>query len=112
MSSYSCGGCEYESADLLQAAGHERDTGHVITVTHETREQGMSDVPIDRRPWRVGSHWGVTVIAEGSGAPDEGGRRLGDSLVATARSEEWAQQFCDYHNELLRQRTSEARGQG
>jgi hypothetical protein len=61
----------------------------------------MSDSELDRRPWRVGTHWGVTIIAEGSGAPDEGQRRLGDELIATAQTKEWAQQICDDHNEFL-----------
>lgn len=58
----------------------------------------------DRRPWRVGTHWGVTIVAEGSGAPDEGSRRLGDELVATAQTKSWARQICDDHNAMLSER--------
>jgi hypothetical protein len=64
--------------------------------------------PIDRRPWRVGNHLGVTIIAEGHDAPDEYGRRLVDELVATAQTTDWAQQICDDHNETLRRLTHEA----
>jgi hypothetical protein len=58
----------------------------------------------DTRPWRVGNHWRVTIVAEGHGAPDEHGRRLGDTLVATAQSRVWAQMICDEHNANLTSR--------
>lgn len=66
----------------------------------------MNEPLIDRRPWRVGNHWGVTVIAEGHSASDEIGRRLGDELVATAQTKEWAQRICDDHNAILDQERS------
>lgn len=74
-----------------------------------------NQAPADRRPWRTGNHWGVTVVAEGGGPVDADGRRLGDSLVAMARSEDWARQICDDHNEILRLRPwhlPEAGGEG
>lgn len=32
--------------------------------------------------WRVGNHWGVTIIREGAGAPAADGRRPDDVLAA------------------------------
>lgn len=36
----------------------------------------------DGQRYRVGGHWGVTIVREGSGPADGGGRRAGDVLVA------------------------------
>jgi len=31
--------------------------------------------------FRVGNHWGVTIVKEGEGLPDQDGHREGDELV-------------------------------
>lgn len=49
--------------------------------------------------YRVGSHWGVTIIrSEMDEAPDESGRRPGDELVATAQTAEHARQIVNALN--------------
>ena len=60
-------------------------------------------VPSDamERPWRVGGHWAVTIIAEGHGEPDEDGRRPGDVLIGMALSPEAAWRVVNDHNVVL-----------
>lgn len=53
------------------------------------------------RPWRVGSHWGVTIVSEGLGEPDDDGRRVGDALVGTAQARAFAERIVEDHNALL-----------
>jgi hypothetical protein len=40
--------------------------------------------------WRVGGHWGRTIIIEGDGPPDGQGRRPGDELVGVMDTPELA----------------------
>lgn len=53
------------------------------------------------QPWRVGGHWGVTIVAEGHGEVDEDGRRPGDVLVGVAQTAEAALRIVEDHNVVL-----------
>lgn len=66
----------------------------VIWVTEHRREL------LERR-WRVGGHWGLTIVAEGHGDPDEEGRRDGDELVGMVLSKPLAERVVRDHNLIL-----------
>ena len=55
--------------------------------------------------WRVGGHWGRTIVAVGAGPPDAEGRREGDELVGLMDTPELARMVADALNSRDAQRT-------
>lgn len=60
--------------------------------------------------WRVGGHWGRTVVAEGHGPPDGQGRRDGDQLVGVMDTPALARHVTDTHNATLVRHTPQQGG--
>ena len=55
------------------------------------RRPGHDDVgAVTAERWRVGGHWGRTIVAVGTGPPDAEGRRDGDDLVGVMDTPELA----------------------
>lgn len=54
-----------------------------------------------QRRWRVGGSWGLTIVAEGDGEPDEWGRRQGDELLGMVREREVAEAIVAEHNAAI-----------
>lgn len=54
----------------------------------------------DQRRWRVGAHWGTTIVAEGSGLPDPAGRREGDELIGVMFRPELAREVVELRDRL------------
>jgi excisionase family DNA binding protein len=50
------------------------------------------------KPYRVGGHWGVTIVREGVAPPDETGHRPDALLLGVAQTKEWARRIVDALN--------------